>query len=167
MRRAKCHIEKMRREKGSPRKWNGKREAGSKRAQIGCQALSDGTQQAAHKKGKKSARNFRKRHPPYGDRIRFLFEGRLPVWGGYPLLLNLRHIFDIALTFPTQKPTQNSSFQWILFRWCTTSLPKTDTTKPDLCRFSTSCVDSVSTLCRYLSTTLIDYQLLILKSVNS
>jgi hypothetical protein len=69
------------------------------------------TQTTAHKKGKKVGRNFWKRHPPHADRIRFPFAGAAPVWGGYPLPQNLRHIFDIALTFPTQKPTQNNSFK--------------------------------------------------------
>jgi len=81
------------------------------RAQIGAQRDGAPTRSSATEKGKKSDRNFWKRHPPYADRIRFLFEGRLPVWGGYPSPQNLRHIFDIALTFPTQKPTQKSSFQ--------------------------------------------------------
>jgi hypothetical protein len=99
-------------EKSSPHtNGTGKGTGAIKRAQNGRQGTGAPTQPSATEKGKKSDRNFWKRHPPHRFRIRFPFAGRLPVWGGYPSPQNLRHIFDIALTFPTQKTTQKSSFQ--------------------------------------------------------
>lgn len=90
----------------TPCQWQGQRKAESKRAQIVGKRGATAPQTTAQQKGKKVGRNFWKRNPPHANRIRFLFAGGSPVWGGYPRPLNLRHIFDIALTFPTQKTTQ-------------------------------------------------------------
>ena len=147
-----------------PDKFSGivQRKAESKRAQIVGKRAAIGTQQGAHKKGKKPAKDFWKRHPPYPNRIRFLFAGRPPVWGGIPTTSKFATYFwhcpDISDTKLDTKMTILVNVVGSMYPLPHKNRHNTDhfvSILDPLCRF---CVDFVSIFVNNTNTTFIGNQ---------